>query len=98
MKPYFILFSFMLCLACHHSQAQAITDTIELPGSKDYTAHFDSLYRNVKFSDVPYGILYDRVVPFARLPQFGMRSSDTSSYWHFIQAYSDRLSYCIFAF
>ncbi|MDR1345460.1 MAG: hypothetical protein LBK03_01990, partial [Bacteroidales bacterium] len=88
MKQYVIFLSFILCLA-YQAKAQAIIDTIESPNGQDYTACFDSLYQNVKFSDAPYGILYDRVVPFARLQQFGITNSDTSSYWHFIQAYSE---------
>jgi hypothetical protein len=89
MKKYIILFSFILSMAYPCSEAQTLMDTIELSYGQDYTRYFDSLYQNVKFSNVPFDILYDRVVSFASLPQFGVRSSDTSSRWHFIQAYSE---------
>lgn len=35
------------------------------------------------------GILYDRVTPLASLQDFNKPAADTSSYWHFIQAYSE---------
>jgi hypothetical protein len=89
MKKCAIFISFILCMAYHHSKAQTIIDTIELPGNHDYTAYFDSLYQNTKFADIPHGVLYDRVVSFADLQHFGITNSDTSSYWHFIQAYSE---------
>jgi hypothetical protein len=54
-----------------------------------FTAYFDSLYFNVDFSNVPSGILYDRVNRFSVLPLFSRYDSDTSSYWHFMQAYSE---------
>lgn len=53
------------------------------------TSEFDSLYYNIDFSNVPHGILYDRVWRFSSLSMFNRLESDTSSYWHFIQAYSE---------
>jgi hypothetical protein len=62
---------------------------IEMGENQTYTEAFDSLYQNVNFSNVPYGILYNRVASFAGLPFFNRMQSDTSNYWHFIQAYSE---------
>ena len=54
-----------------------------------FTVYFDSLYNNIDFSNVPHGILYDRVNGFSSLSLFDRDHSDTSSYWHFMQAYSE---------
>ncbi|MDR1793347.1 MAG: T9SS type A sorting domain-containing protein [Bacteroidales bacterium] len=58
-------------------------------GQQTYTHEFDSLFANVNLSGVATGILYDRVVPFAGLKYFTRQNCDTSSYWHFVQAYSE---------
>lgn len=55
----------------------------------DYTAYVDSLMQHLDKSGVTTGILYDRVTPLASLQDFNKPAADTSSYWHFIQAYSE---------
>ena len=52
-----------------------------------YTKMADSLLSPVSKTQIATGILYDRVAPFAALHSF--KNTDTSSYWHFIQAYSE---------
>jgi len=87
-KNNFIL-SFLLCFVFLNTKAQFIADTIEMPLNGTYTDYFDSIYQYVNFQNTPYNILYNRVVPFANLQSFNRYSSDTSRYWHFIQAYSE---------
>ncbi|MCO5239004.1 MAG: T9SS type A sorting domain-containing protein [Chitinophagaceae bacterium] len=55
-----------------------------------YTKMADSLLFPVSKSQITTGILYDRVMPFAGLHAFN--NTDTSSYLHFFQAYSELYS------
>ncbi|MGN6494643.1 MAG: T9SS type A sorting domain-containing protein [Agriterribacter sp.] len=52
-----------------------------------YTKMADSLLSPVSKTQITTGILYDRVAPFAGLHSF--KSTDTSFYLHFKQAYSE---------
>jgi hypothetical protein len=57
-----------------------------------YTESFDSVFQYVSRTQATTGILYERVVPFANLLNFNSNlnaSVDTSSYYHFAQAYSE---------
>ncbi|MBD0257772.1 MAG: hypothetical protein ICV83_18825, partial [Cytophagales bacterium] len=49
----------------------------------------DNALRYLNKSQIPTGILYDRVYPLARLDAFNDVSTDKSSYWHYIQAYAE---------
>ena len=54
----------------------------------DFQAEADRRIANLNKSLIPSGILYDRVVPLARLDVFNQRAqADTSSYTHFGQAH-----------
>jgi hypothetical protein len=57
-----------------------------------YTEAFDNAFRNISRVEVTTGILYERVLPFARLYNFNSNIYplvDTSNLDHFIQAYSE---------
>ncbi len=49
----------------------------------------DSLFQHLDKSGVNTGMLYDRVFPISSLNEFNKISSDTTSMWHFVQAYSE---------
>lgn len=55
----------------------------------EYKQTTDSLLQHLDKSGVSTGVLYDRVFPVSALNNFNMVVSDTSSTWHFIQAYSE---------
>ncbi len=57
-----------------------------------YTVISDSLMENVDKSRIKTGILYDRVFPFARLDKFNNKTTDTTGFQHFRQAYSELYS------
>ena len=57
--------------------------------NQTYTQMFDSLFTNVSYGAVVSGILYDRVANMSDLDMFNQQTTDTSSYSHFIQAYSE---------
>ena len=57
--------------------------------NQTYTQMFDSLFNNVSYSTVVSGILHDRVANFSDIGLFNQQTTDTSSYSHFIQAYSE---------
>nr|MDQ2770014.1 T9SS type A sorting domain-containing protein [Bacteroidota bacterium] len=57
------------------------------PIAGSYRFRLDSLLTALNKSQVPTGILYDRVFPLARLDVFGQRpAADTSRFAHFLQA------------
>lgn len=56
-----------------------------------YTESFDKAFAKISRTDAKTGLLYDRVVPFARLDNYDPAKdvTDTSNANHFIQAYSE---------
>ncbi|MCL2290437.1 MAG: alpha/beta hydrolase, partial [Bacteroidetes bacterium] len=54
-----------------------------------FTEAFDNIFQNISRVDASTGILYERVIPFARLQNYNsnIMSVDTSNSEHFIQAY-----------
>lgn len=56
------------------------------PAAGSYRASVDDALVNLDKSQIPTGILYDRVFPLARLDIFNQSAADTSSYQHFLQA------------
>jgi hypothetical protein len=66
-----------------------ITASAQNTDFSDYTEAFDYVFRNVSRTDATTGILYERVLPFARLQNFksNVSSVDTSNSEHFLQAY-----------
>lgn len=57
------------------------------PIAGSYRFRLDSLLTALNKTQVPTGILYDRVLPLARLDVFGQRpTADTSRFAHFLQA------------
>ena len=56
--------------------------------NQTYIQMFDSLFSTVPYSTVTSGILHDRVADFSSIGLFNQQTTDTSSYSHFIQAYS----------
>lgn len=66
------------------------TNLMSAPGDLTYTQVADSIFSPVSKSQITTGILYDRVMPFAGLHAF--KNTDTSSYAHFFQTYSELYS------
>lgn len=62
-------------------------NSVQAQDNFTYTKMADSLLYPVNKSLITSGILYDRVVPFTSLHSF--KNTDTSSYVHFTQAYSE---------
>ncbi|MDR3046296.1 MAG: hypothetical protein LBU51_01625, partial [Bacteroidales bacterium] len=90
MKKLYQLFICVICIfACSTLYSQNNNPPIEMGENQTYTEAFDSIYQHVNFNNVPSNILYNRVFSFAGLPYYNRQNSDTSSYWHFIQAYSE---------
>ena len=75
-KIYFAL----LCTATYCSLLNA-------QGSYTYTQIVDSALFPVNKTQITTGVLYDRVFPIAGLHAF--KSTDTSFFWHFYQAYNE---------
>jgi len=74
--------SYILCWVLLFFWMQLPAQTI------DYKAKIDGYVLNLNKSQIPTGILYDRVYPMAGLHKFNHAGSrDTSSYAHFKQAY-----------
>ena len=65
-----------------------IINSLHAQIGQTYTQMFDSLFSNVPYSTVTSGILHDRVADFSNIGLFNQQTTDTSSYSHFIQAYS----------
>lgn len=78
----------LLCLIFASALHAQKSDT-----SKTYVQTMDSLFSEIDKRLITTGILYDRVVPFARLDEF--QPNDTSGFNHFRQAWSElnRASY-----
>ena len=56
------------------------------PLAGSYRFRLDSLLAALNKTQVPTGILYDRVAPLSRLDAFGQTAADTSRFEHFLQA------------
>ena len=69
--------------------SQGIEIMLDETNTKTYTEIFDSLFQNIDHRKTSTGIIYDRVFPFAGLDWFNKEKPDTSSYNHFLQAYSE---------
>ena len=67
--------------------SSAQTLPIIMPEETPWSHVADSVLQNVDKSQIPSGILYDRVVPYAALPYFDRFQADTSSVDHLRQAY-----------
>lgn len=77
--------SMLLLLACI---AYRVAFAQYTQSDSSHIALFDSYTSALDKSQIPTGILYDRVVPFANLPQFNPdHPLDTSDYSHWKQAY-----------
>lgn len=61
--------------------------TVTAQNNFTYTKMADSLLFPVNKSLITTGVLYDRVAPFTALHAF--KNTDTSSFWHFVQAFSE---------
>lgn len=60
----------------------------QLADSLSYHENFDYFIKNIDKTKFKTNVLYDRVVPFAKLFNYNPENpKDTSSYQHFIQAY-----------
>lgn len=92
-----LLFAFVLLLPAQLGWTQKLTSQPQivnppastaapLPLDGSYRARLDSLLAALDKTQVPTGILYDRVFPTARLDAFGQTAADTSLYPHFLQA------------
>ena len=80
-KLYFAVLCILLSLSARSQEGGAITDT------RTYTQQRDSVFGPLNKSRVPYGILYNRVFPFAQLDV--VVSGDTVSLSHWIQGLSE---------
>lgn len=79
-----IYFSILLLLL----STSAFAQSEEIPGSgKTHTQDQDSIFAPLDKSRIPYGILYDRVFPFAGLTTFADGDTVTTARW--IQAFSE---------
>jgi hypothetical protein len=88
-----LLLAFLLLASyCPASFAQSKSGTLPAyeyppaPIAGSYRFRLDSLLTALNKSQVPTGILYDRVAPLARLDVFGQTAADTSRFEHFLQA------------
>ncbi|MDD2550834.1 MAG: hypothetical protein PHD00_12165, partial [Bacteroidales bacterium] len=84
-----IITLYILLAAVQSASPQGFEHSISFSNPKTYTEVADSLLRFIDKDSISTGILYSRVVPFARLERFNQLHPDTSSYVHFIQAYSE---------
>jgi len=91
-KIYRLLVAGMLLLFAKPSEAQIMENS---GSGKTYTQTVDSLFQHLNRDYITTGVLYDRVFPFAALDVFnqpweGIESTpDTSSFKHYLQAYSE---------
>jgi hypothetical protein len=70
----------------------------EIDENQTFTEVSDYMNQHILYNyTIPYAILYNRVMPFAQLHHFNKDNPDTSSYWHFIQAYSELQRSCLTA-
>jgi hypothetical protein len=62
---------------------------VSIMHAQSFTEIFDSVFSNISRTEATTGILYERVIPFARLQNFNSKVSsvDTSNSTHFIQSY-----------
>lgn len=88
MKKITIIISVLLAIVFRLS-SQEIEIILDEKNPKTYTEIVDSLFQNIDHSKTSTGILYNRVFSFAGLDRFNKEKPDTSSYSHFIQAYSE---------
>ena len=59
-------------------------------GPSPLNEQFSQMLKNLNKSQVPTGILYENVFPWAELESYdGTSNTDTSSYQHYMQAYSE---------
>ncbi|HKK09984.1 MAG TPA: hypothetical protein VJ939_04065 [Bacteroidales bacterium] len=88
MKKITIIISVLLAIV-FRLHSQGIEIMLDEKNPKTYTEIVDSLFQNIDHRKTTTGIFYDRVFPFAGLDRFNKEKPDTSSYSHFIQAYSE---------
>ena len=88
MKKITILISILLAIVFRLS-SQEIEIMLDEKNPQTYTEVVDSLFQYIDHHKTSTGIFYDRVFPFAGLDRFNKEKPDTSSYSHFIQAYSE---------
>jgi Secretion system C-terminal sorting domain/Putative serine esterase (DUF676) len=75
-----------ICSFCCTAQSQVTFTGLK----KDYTQSMDSLLNYVNKAPITTGILYDRVMPFAKLDMLKLNgSTTTSNYQNFIQSWSE---------
>jgi hypothetical protein len=60
-----------------------------LAQNQDYTAQVDYYFQHLDKSQVPTGILYERVFPAADVGRFTNTSIDTTSAFHFFTAFDE---------
>ena len=73
---YFLCFLFLAVLS---AQAQ----------NQDFTTQVDYYFQNLDKSQIPTGILYERVFPAADIQRFSGTSIDTISAFHFLAAFDE---------
>lgn len=78
MKHFYFLLLFV-CLPVISSSAQ----------EQGYTAQVDYYFQQLDKSQVPTGILYERVFPAADVGRFANTSIDTTSAFHFLTAFAE---------
>ncbi|KQN32348.1 hypothetical protein ASE92_17225 [Pedobacter sp. Leaf41] len=76
-KTSLLILSFIFCLFKANAQVDEFKHTA------------DSLFQHLDKTGISTGVLYDRVFPYAALNNFNLITPDTSSMWHFKQAYSE---------
>ncbi|MDR2979763.1 MAG: T9SS type A sorting domain-containing protein [Bacteroidales bacterium] len=65
---------------------------LQAQNESSFTESFDQVFQNISYSGATTGILYERVIPFARLKKFNSILSsciDTSDAHHFLQSHSE---------
>lgn len=98
LKTYFFPFLTALCLLLSpaaQAQIQAEgPETLSRPEETPWSHVADSVLLHLDKAQIPSGILYDRVVPYAALPYFNRfrvdtSSADTSGFGYFRQSVSE---------